>query len=171
MQLQTIRQEKMKVQVRLVIILLLTAILTCIGGQSFGQNRMEISYTQTCAKCVHFILKIDITKKDTEYKIKVKYSTYQQVDIDTTYSIATVQFEQIIKSIKKISPADMLENIDFSGKDGGTSNIEFGTYANKISYDIWTPTYNTDKRRLNSFVDACRQILILAKLNPDDILK
>lgn len=158
-------------QVRIFFAFLLTAILTSIGELSFGQTRMDISYTQTCAECVRFVLKIDITKKDTQYEIKVKYSTHQQVDIDTTYSIATVQFEQIIKSIKKISPADMIENIDFYGKDGGTSTIEFGSYANKISYEIWTPTYNTDKRKLNSFVDACRQIILLANLNSDDILK
>lgn len=158
-------------QKRKYLIFLVIAFLVCTTRESFGQNQINISYQQTCAKCVQFFLKIDIKKNQSDYKIKVKYQLNHQLDIDTSFSITAIQFEQAINSIKKISSADIIENIDFMGKDGGTSTIDFSSFANNISYSIWEPTYDTSKRKLTSFVDACKQIIKLANLNPEEILR
>jgi hypothetical protein len=89
--------------------------------------------------------------------------------IDTTYKIDTALFNQVLFFIRKISIQD-LESSGVNGDDGTSCEIKFGDSQNYISYVVWTPNYDSQKRKTVDFLNACEQFIIAAKLNPKDIL-
>jgi len=56
------------------------------------------------------------------------------------------------------------------GNDGTGVILEIVLTMDKISYSIWSPSYNTKERNLEPFLAICKDILLLAKMKPKDYL-
>jgi hypothetical protein len=97
------------------------------------------------------------------------HSGWDNTRIDTTYKINEVVFDKVLSSIRLISPKD-LQSAGVSGDDGTSCEIRFGDYQNYISYVIWTPNYNTKERKTEDFLNACKQFIVAAHLDPKKIL-
>ena len=127
-------------------------------------NIDKITYSQTCAKCIKFNLTIEIKKDLNTCILKVKYNTTSK-NIDTSYTLSTLQFDNLAKDIVKISSNDIIYSD--GGLDGGDFILEFGNFGNTVRYIVWSPNYDTEKRKLKPFLNICNQIINLASLNSD----
>lgn len=94
---------------------------------------------------------------------------FEYSKIDTSYYIDKAKFYLIIDVVQKISASDIY-SYRTMGEDGSTCKIEFGNFQNYVSYIVWTPNYRTEERKLGPFLNACRMIIELVQLNPDEIL-
>ena len=88
---------------------------------------------------------------------------------DTSFRIADSVFNQLLNSVREISSKDLEYALD-EGDDGESCEIRYGNYQNWISYLVWTPGYNSKERKTKDFLEACRQIIKAAKLDPNKIL-
>ncbi len=106
--------------------------------------------------------------------IRVEASTtYSNVDISKyNYKFTTnLNKSQKLKNyIKKIKPATFIDDLDWRSFDGYTADLIVDGFGGALNYRLKSPTMDTKKRRLTKFVQLIRYILILAKLNPDEIL-
>lgn len=87
-----------------------------------------------------------------------------------SFEISMVDFQKVVTAVTKINCTDIASGLSFSGHDGTTCGIEIGGLGNGITYRVWTPNYNTQQRNLQPFLDACKVILLTAKLDPEKIL-
>ncbi|WP_162055342.1 hypothetical protein [Pontibacter pamirensis] len=85
-------------------------------------------------------------------------------------TITEEQFQKIINSVQSIKQADLIGGPHPSLLDGSSCSVSFGTLGSSISYQVNTPTYETDKRKLSDYMKAYKLILETAKLDPDSIL-
>ena len=89
--------------------------------------------------------------------------------IDTTFNLEKIEFDKIVVAVKKINCGDISNGLNFTGLDGTTCMISYGGISTGISYEVWTPNYDTKKRNLEDYMEACKLILMKAKLNPKEI--
>jgi len=97
------------------------------------------------------------------------HAGWDSTRVDTTYKIDETLFNRVLSSIRKISSKD-LESAGIVGDDGISCEIRFGDPQNYISYVVWTPYYDSKKRKTEDFLHACEQFISAAKLDPKDIL-
>jgi hypothetical protein len=86
------------------------------------------------------------------------------------FEIHMNEFEKVVNAVQKINCIDISNGLDVIGKDGATCEIEVAGLGSGITYKVWSPTYHTQKRNLQQFLDACKLILQTAKLSPEEIL-
>jgi hypothetical protein len=89
--------------------------------------------------------------------------------IDTTYKIDQALFDKVLSSVGKISSKD-LQSAGGTGDDGTSCEIRFGDFQNYTSYVVWTPNYDSKKRKTEDFLNACREFIKAAKLDSREIL-
>lgn len=157
-------------------------ILFCIfllgaGFLSFSQNTIyDIDfYFSHSRRIPNANVEIKIERRGNEVKLSVK-STPAQDDakwakfkVDTSFAISMDKFNSLINSVKSISCENIVKEVGSSGLDGTTCEIKFGDYGSSISYEIWSPDYDTKKRNLTDFLNACTLIVETAGLNPKEI--
>ncbi len=85
--------------------------------------------------------------------------------------LANLNESRKLKSnIKKVKPADLINQLDWDCSDGYTVEVTVDGLGGTLNYRIKSPTIDTKKRNLSKFVEFIRYILLLAKLNPDEVL-
>ena len=141
---------------------------------NFAQNEIydiEFHFEHSRRIPNHFI-DVKINRHGNEVTLNVKTKSSQESEkwtkenIDTSFTISTEKFQTLINSVKNISCNDIIKNIGLTGLDGTVCELMFGDYASSITYKIWTPSYDTQKRNLTEFLDCCSLILKTAGLVP-----
>ena len=92
-----------------------------------------------------------------------------ETKIDSTYNLDKSEFDKIVAAVKQVNCSNIIDGLDFTGIDGSTCGLSFGGISTGISYKVWTPDYDTEKRNLNEFMYACKLILRIVKLDPKEI--
>jgi len=125
------------------------------------------------------------TKTDTIYKKDslIIYSVksipiiddnkYLETKIDTIYIINREIFNEIAEIAINLSSEQIIRGTNPSnpsfGNDGTTFNLNLSVLFDDITYSIWCPDMNTNRRNLEPFLNLCKKIILLAKLNPKDV--
>ncbi len=101
--------------------------------------------------------------------------TWLKRDSDTVLKIRKEDFSSVAKEVMSLSSFEILKGMNPSvlmiGSDGVSVNLEIDVNTDKISYCIGSPTFNTKERNLEQYLAICREILLLAKINPKDYLR
>jgi hypothetical protein len=117
---------------------------------------------------------IEIFKKQNYAIVKVS-SKAANDDKQWEYSKIKNEFKIDIKTFEKLSKKLVaIKTIELDkgeGFDGTKSVIEFGNGSQNLKYNVWTPESNTDKRGLNYFLDCCKELILLGKLDPKEIFR
>ena len=85
------------------------------------------------------------------------------------FTITEEEFNQAVLAVSKIKSSSVSNEFGYSGYDGTTCSLEFGTYASSITYKVWSPDMETGKRNLKPFLDACNLIIRTGKLKPSSV--
>jgi hypothetical protein len=146
---------------------------------SYSQNGIkEISLTFNHSRRIpHNDVKIQIEKRLNVVTVKVKSEPllttekkWEHTRIDTMFKIPIEVFKQLEQAVLLIDGNNIVKGLDFTGMDGTTCKIKFGNYANAVTYQVWAVNYDTQKRKLGNFLEACKLILKAGKLDPKEIL-
>jgi hypothetical protein len=98
------------------------------------------------------------------------------VEADTQYyKVSEENVNRIGNQLKKLSASKIFNGMfinrqSFMVLDGNNCILEYGTYHQRISFIIDTPTLKTKERHLSLFYNLCRELLILGKINPEILL-
>lgn len=95
---------------------------------------------------------------------------WKETKREYSFELNMTEFEKVVAAVKKINCSDITNGLGYSGFDGTTCEIEIGVGGSGITYKVWSPDYETNERNLRSFLDACKLILVTAKLDPQAIL-
>jgi len=96
------------------------------------------------------------------------YTTWLKRDADTIIIISKDNFNKIAELSLRLSNLSIISGMcktDYIliNNDNVAVNFEISEPYSKISYNIWNPNYNTKERNLDTFVDICKKILLLAE--------
>jgi hypothetical protein len=97
-------------------------------------------------------------------------SKWDETKIDSNYKLNKSEFDKIAEAVKQVNCSDIASGIDFTGLDGSTFKLSFGGISSEISYKVWTPNYDTEKRNLSEFMNACKLILRIVNFDPEEII-
>ncbi|MEW7290118.1 hypothetical protein [Aquimarina sp. 2304DJ70-9] len=118
-------------------------------------------------KAVEIALENAKTKEDSliisKRKPSEKYSSH-------IYELTFNEFDNIVNSIVKIQPTEISRLFPENAVDGYSCSIEFGGYSSSITYNVWSPSFKTKKRGIQSFLESCKLILSAAGVNSRKIL-
>ena len=99
--------------------------------------------------------------------------TWLKRDPDTIIKISREDFNSVAEKVMGLSSFEVLKDMNQSnpiiGNDGTGVILEMVVTMDKISYSIWSPSYNTKERNLEPFLAICKDILLLAKMKYEDI--
>jgi len=100
------------------------------------------------------------------------YKTWLKRDADTIIKISKEDFNLVTEKIMGLSSFEVLKGMNQSnpiiGNDGTGVILEIVLTMDKISYTIWNPSCDTKKRKLEPFLAICKELVLLAKMNPND---
>ena len=88
---------------------------------------------------------------------------------DTTFFVPIAEFDVIESLLLAVNSQDVSKSLGMQGHDGNTSEVEFGNVDNTIKYKVWSVTYGTKKRGLETLLKSMNQILLTAHIKPKDI--
>lgn len=154
-------------------LLVINSVLTF--SQQASKNIKYISYRYSHSMRIPYSeVTIEIFKKPNYALVKV-HSKAANNDKQWEYSKIKNEFKIDLKTFDKLSKKLVaLNSIELNkgdGFDGTTSIIEFGNGNQNFKYKVWTPESNTEKRGLNYFLDCCKELILLGKLDPKEIFK
>jgi hypothetical protein len=159
-----------------------------IIGLFFIFTNLSLTYTQSgideislrfnhSMRIPHNEVTIQIVERQDAVTIKVKSEPllttekkWEHTRIDTMFKISIEVFKLLEQAVLLIDGNNVVKGLDFTGMDGTTCEIKFGNYANAVTYQVWAVNYDTQKRKLESFLEACKLILKAGKLDPKEIL-
>lgn len=148
--------------------------LISLTVQSQGIEFISLVYS-TAVKPVNATVKVTIhLNLQNTYKLKVESVSFGKIDpsksIDKEIIITAEQFIKLVKAVQNIQPTEIIQGTKLSLLDGDACSITYGTLDSSISYQVNTPNYDTDRRKLNNFLNAFELILRAANLDPKLIL-
>jgi hypothetical protein len=163
----TDQREKFMIKYFITLLLLIFSFINVFSQEEEGDS-YSVEFQISRAKIRGHLLKILITEVDSTAIIKVS-DNYK--DFDTTYTIPADKFDQIMNLVRKIDLDDLFIAMKTTGFDGTKCILIFGNYQNKLTYQIWSPNYLTQERKLKTFLKACKLILKIAEIEEDQYFK
>ena len=155
----------------------LISITTLCSAQQLSDKINYITFKLYHSKRIpHQSVAITINKKNNEYWVHVssipKDSNikWKQTSIDTTYKLDNKIFIELANDVLTLPKIDLNKAFVKPGLDGTTCSIEFGTFGNTIAFNFWTPDSDTENRDLTDYLEICKRIITIGRLNPEDIL-
>ena len=91
--------------------------------------------------------------KPLQDSIKWEYSR-----IDTSFTINSTAYNKLVILVTKINASD-LKSSPVMLDDGTDFTINYGNSNSEQSFSVSTPSYNTEKRKTNHFLEASTEIL------------
>ena len=158
-----------------ILLLLSTSILWTTETSGQGIKEIEFAFHHSLRIPFNEVIIKAISHEDKAY-IVVKANPlhndqrWRKTKIDTTYSLAPAEFERLEAMVKTVQTEEFINSMIGMGDDGTLWKLTFGDLQNTISYQVWTPHYETKERGLRTFIDVCTYMMKLAKLNHKKIL-
>lgn len=170
--LATILDKTMKMRF---IVLLVFLFIDLVGFAQDNIYDIELHFEHSLRIPNHYVdIKIQRRGDDVNLYVKVRpfkdSGEWAKNKIDSSFSISLDKFKFLIDELTKISCADIVSNSGETGLDGTICEIMFGDFGSSITYKVWAPDYDTNKRKLNDFLNVFKLILKTAGLKPNEIL-
>lgn len=161
-------------------IFLLITLLTSLTVETFGQDNgiyhVKFDFYHSRRIPNHHV-SVDFQRYGDSISVHIvsepmknQGEKWKKTKIDSTFELKKTEFDKIVIAVKKISCSDIANGLDFTGFDGTTCEISYGGISTEISYKVWSPDYDTEKRNLEDYIVACNLILMTVKLDPKEIL-
>lgn len=157
-------------------------LMLCIGltantyGQDHGVYQVKFDFYHSLRIPNHHV-SVEFQRYGDSISVHVKSehmkdqdSKWNDTKLNTTFEMTKSDFDKIVEVVAKINCSDIASGLDSTGRDGTTCEITYGSYSSGISYKVWSPDYDTKKRNLEEYLEACELILVKANLNPKEIL-
>lgn len=158
-------------------ILILQFLLILVNIKTYSQRAFLLETKLTIRHSLkHPIKRIEVNLIPYRDSLLVKVEASA---LDTNVDISKYNFKfttnlnetkKLKNYIKKIKPTTFIDELDWRCFDGYTVDLMVDGFGGALNYELKSPTLDTKKRHLSKFVKFIRYILILAKLNPDEIL-
>jgi hypothetical protein len=130
------------------------------GGMRIVYNELNISIENSYDGAIVFIQSNPLFDEP-----KWEYSK-----IDTFLRIDSTKFNNLAKSIINLEKIDA--NIAYlTGKDGYSCKIEFETKGKGESFNFWCPGSETEERGLTEFVKISNQLIEIAGLKDENLIR
>jgi len=142
-------------------------------------NNIEVTFEFTNSKKMfYYSEEIKLFQIEDAYKISVESKPFNddiklnKSQLFAIYPLTKNQYDSIILMIRQLPTHKITEEILNlgTGVEGTTCRLEYGNWQNRISINVWSPDYETEKRNLVEFLAICKAILNLAKIDPDKTL-
>ena len=158
-----------------VLLILLTSFTVETYGQDHGIYHVKLDFYHSRRIPNHHV-SVNFQRYGDSISVHIKSEPmsnqsdkWNKTKIDSTFEINKTEFDKIVKVVQKINCANIADGLDFTGLDGTTCEISYGGISTGISYTVWTPNYDTKKRNLEDYMEACKFILVTVKLDPKEI--
>lgn len=93
---------------------------------------------------------------------------WKKLEIFKRFTIKKEAFDELAESLIKLNDLD-LNQAACQGKDGSSCSIEYGKWGASRSWHIWSPDYNTERRKLRNYFQLCKKLIEIGKLNPKEV--
>ena len=154
----------------------LTSLTISTYGQDHGIYHVKLDYYHSIRIPNHHV-SVEFQRFGDSISVHVvsepmddQDSKWNETKIDSNYKLNKSEFDKIVEAVKQVNCSDIASRLDFTGLDGSTCKLSFGGISSEISYKVWTPNYDTEKRNLSEFVNACKLILRIVNLDPEEII-
>jgi hypothetical protein len=176
---KTMNKSKFQIMKTVTKIFLLIIMLTSFTIESFGQNH-GIYYVKFdfyhSLRIPNYHVSVDFQRYGDSISVRIisepmknQDEKWNKTKIDSTFELEKSEFDKVVEAVQKINCANIADGLDYSGLDGTTCEISYGGISTGISYKVWTPDYDTKKRNLEDYMDACKLILMTVKLDYKEI--
>lgn len=139
-------------------------------------NNIEVTFEFTNSKKMfYYFEEIKLFQNEDAYKISVESKPFNndlklsKSKVYAIYPLTKNQYDSIILMIRQLPTHKIAAEILDLGTavEGTTCRLEYGNWQNRISINVWSPDYETEKRNLVEFLAICKAILKLAKIEED----
>ncbi|MDD4402830.1 MAG: hypothetical protein PHI24_13525 [Desulfitobacteriaceae bacterium] len=163
--------------------ILILILFVFISSFSFAQQGLhEISLEINGLKRKPNYTRIDLFIKNDStaiVEIRTKHLTndmlFQRPKADTSYNMSIEQFNKVTGLFNGLSIEQLINGMNPKNPSLRSEPTGFKltirVMQEYIILDIVEPGYNTKERNLEPFLAICKEILLLAKLKPKEILK
>jgi hypothetical protein len=177
---KTMKKMKLNIKTTFLKVLLLLMLFTGLTANTYGQEhgvyQVKFEFYHSLRIPNHHV-SVEFQRYGESISVHVKSepmkdqdSKWNDTKLDTTFELTKSDFDKIVEVVAKINCSDIVSGLDFTGLDGTTCEITYGSYAAGVSYKVWSPDYDTKKRNLEEYLEACKLILVTANLDPKEIL-
>jgi hypothetical protein len=103
---------------------------------------------------------------------RIKDKKYERISNikDTLFYIPIEKYIKIVNSLKLIKQEDIYNSLSEIGIDGYSTKLEFGNSSNSITYNVFGPTYRTEERKLQYYLNVCSLIIESVNLKLEEFL-
>ena len=176
---KTMNESKLQIMNILTKIFLLIIMLTGFTIETFGQDHgiyhVKFDFHHSRRIPNHHV-SVDFQRYGDSIMVHVisepmenQGEQFDKSKIDTVFELEKSEFDKVVETVQKINCSNIAAGLDYSGLDGTTCKISHGGISTEIAYTVWTPDYETKKRNLEDFMEACKMILKTVKLDPKEI--
>lgn len=162
--------SRLKVKATLLIVFFTVISLT---AQSQDIEFISLVYS-TAVKPVNATVEVTIhPNSDKTYNVKVESVSLQKIGPAKSIEEITItaeQFTKLVDAIQNIRQGEIIGGPHPAMLDGEACSITFGALGTSVTYQVNTPNCDTDRRKLNNFLEAYKLILTIANLDPNLIL-
>lgn len=99
--------------------------------------------------------------------------TWSKRDADKVIVISKGDFYSVIQKCMELSSIEIIKGFNHTDtiyEFESSVNLEIDAIRDCVSFKIDNPTYRTKERRLDAFLDICKEIFEIAKMRPGDYL-
>jgi hypothetical protein len=150
----------------------------CFSINSFCQSKLELISFKSLNTVKTPNVESSILLKNNGVEVSVTVSI-KQVDaekikiksiLDTVFIIKSQSFDKLENAVLTLNSTSFLSNIRFKGMKGFETEVTFGNDYNAIIYRVWSPFVETKKRGLDPYINFCKQIVKIGKLDAKSVL-
>jgi len=168
---------KLKSKLILLFMLLLTIQTQFVFSQKHTNKAEYVSFTLTHSMRIPYnYIRIEFTKSDSVFYLTVNSKAldnnrkFKSTTFLKHYKSDMKTFNRLVTKLKKLEEVDLKKALPLGRRDGTSCTISFGTRERTISYNCWSPDYETKERGLIEYYNICVELIKLAKLKTEDIL-
>jgi len=100
----------------------------------------------------------------------IDYMSFERPKADTSYFVSIEKFDKVYElfmalSIEQLINGMNLQKQDLTWDEPTKFRLKIKVISEYIILDVVEPSFNTQERNLEPFLDICKEIICLAKLN------
>jgi uncharacterized membrane protein YukC len=127
---------------------------------------------------VHFRYMDSMSSYETDIKIRMEkepliivkaFRGFENSDIDTSFQVSINKIKELKEAIKLLNNENFIDKT--MGVDGSYWMLEYDINGKTKTFEVWSPEVDTKNRKLELFMSVCKQIMEIAKLDPDSVIE
>jgi hypothetical protein len=150
--------------------------IVCLYGCIFAQRLIELDFHHSL-RIPYWNVKISIQEQSSTYGVTVitrpanDNKRWEKTRKNYTKNITKEIFESLYSQLLQLNIKEIIDiNDTLRGLDGTDCKLRFGDLQNTVSLDVWSPDYDTKKRKLVLFLQVYLKIIEFSGLNPKKLI-